>query len=231
MAAAKDGKLEGPCGPVGTYDAAQAVLAKGPMKLTEIERKGSLYTPVGMSLAVELAANGDAIQHMAGTTSPVGHVSGVTDEAARDRFRALVAVAVTLETKLSLETIVPEIKLSWNDGSVEPAELTQQKAANSVTVTYAAGHYDVVIDTPEPDTYAKTQYTVTEAKDGTLSFGDKPFARIPDRHACKPHDHVASELLRAFLGSRAGFQYLRAHELPEPPPPPPRRPPRPKGAR
>src|SRR4051812_47772597 len=60
---AKDGRLDGPCGPLGTYDANEVRSKAGPLKLGTIERAGTRYTPSGMNISVDLAPSGDVTEH------------------------------------------------------------------------------------------------------------------------------------------------------------------------
>jgi len=244
LALTPEGKIEGPCGELGTVAATELAVGGSRYPLSEITRTGRVYGHAALSVGLEILAGGDAVgirrgDQAPGERSPAGHVTGIDAPGGDDAFRALVAASMIYKVELSLASLDGELALdfktegtsSWRITSrTAPIEVMQRPGGSAPL--WLQGHDDVgdgVTVTPSAPGQLTVELphalraTVDEDPDGTLRWNGKtPFARLRGRARCPTHDVGVAALVRVFVSTAAGRQILEDSHAIEPPPPRPR---------
>ncbi|MFT3698745.1 MAG: hypothetical protein QM831_36700 [Kofleriaceae bacterium] len=243
LAATHGTSVDGACGPIATFDGTAVTFPDDGRKISyaEIPFKDGVLSPPGMTFEIHVSPTGDVTQHYtsgSGGDVPSGKITPLADAAARDRFRAMfAAVSLRREPEIALNLPVDQVLFKYKFEDIVDAKgdrvflRDDDRIVKTVTVTHTSTGFDVVVDGVDKNVggnFRATKFSIVEKPDGTLSFGDTPFAKLVNRRVCPFDDTRAGHLIEQLFWTHDGLERLRDAGLPEPPPPPPPPPPKPR---
>ena len=193
LALSADGKIDGPCGPVGMVTATDVLVGGQTFVWTGVDRKGRTYKIAPLPWTIEIADSGDLALTQAGKpATPLGKVTGTETEDGAKWFAALVIAAPTLQIKLAFTSADVSANLAlmgsadldaWTiqlggqqlarkerdkpRGALLPTEIADGVDPQAITVASAAGGFEITL-AKASKAYGATSYVVTENDDGAL---------------------------------------------------------------
>jgi hypothetical protein len=194
LALSTDGKIDGPCGPVGMVTATDVLVGGQTFVWTGVDRKGRRYQISPLPWTIEIADSGDVSLTQSGKpATPLGKVTGTETEDGAKWFAALVIAAPTLQIKLAFTSTDLSANLAlmgsadldaWTiqlggqqlarkergkpRGALLPTEIADGVEPAAITVTpLVPSGFEIKLAKPST-AYRATAYAVSEMDDGAL---------------------------------------------------------------